>query len=81
MPAGFVHQRALDGLAAGGFFLSRTAPSDVRGLLLRRLDNRIREFGIDMLCADRCVIRPFQRADIARDEAQQPVEQDTQHHP
>ncbi len=46
MPAGFVHQRALDGLAGGGFFLSRTAPSDVRGLLLRRLDNRIRELGI-----------------------------------
>jgi hypothetical protein len=46
MPAGFLHQRALDGLAAGGFFLGRTTPSDVRGLLLRQLDDCIRELGI-----------------------------------
>ncbi|MCH9023160.1 MAG: hypothetical protein IID32_10415 [Planctomycetes bacterium] len=34
MPAGFAHQRALDGLASGGFFLSRQTPSDLRGRIL-----------------------------------------------
>jgi hypothetical protein len=47
MPAGFIHQRALDGLASGGFFLSRTTPSDVRGMTLRKLAARIHELGID----------------------------------
>jgi len=37
MPAGFIHQRALDGLAAGGFFLSRLVPHDLQGRLLRTL--------------------------------------------
>jgi hypothetical protein len=46
MPAGFIHQRSLDGLAAGGFFLSRATPYDVGGMVLRRLDNRIDELGI-----------------------------------
>ena len=47
MPAGFVHQRSLDGLAAGGFFLSRRAPSDLQGRTLRRLVARIGALGID----------------------------------
>lgn len=46
MPAGFIHQRALDGLAAGGFFLTRLAPNDRRGKLLHRFVNRVRELGI-----------------------------------
>ncbi len=46
MPAGFIHQRSLDGLAAGGFFLTRLCPHDLRGRTLRRLDRRIRELGI-----------------------------------
>ena len=46
MPAGFIHQRALDGSASGGFFLSRSTPSDLRGRLLRRLDARIDELGV-----------------------------------
>lgn len=46
MPAGFIHQRALDGLASGGFFLTRLTPHDLKGRLLRRLVNRIDELGI-----------------------------------
>lgn len=46
MPAGFLHQRALDGLAAGGFFLSRATPVDLRGHTLRNLERRIRQLGI-----------------------------------
>lgn len=46
MPAGFIHQRSLDGLAAGGFFLARRCPHDDRGKALRRLEARIRELGI-----------------------------------
>jgi hypothetical protein len=30
MPAGFLHQRAMDGLCAGGFFLVRATPADER---------------------------------------------------
>lgn len=37
MPAGFIHQRALDGLAAGGFFMTRWVPEDFRGRWLRSL--------------------------------------------
>jgi len=46
MPAGFVHQRSLDGLVAGGFFLSRYVPDDLRGKILRRLTARIKELGV-----------------------------------
>jgi hypothetical protein len=46
MPAGFIHQRALDGLAAGGFFLTRLVPQDLRGRALRQLMGRIEELGI-----------------------------------
>jgi hypothetical protein len=41
MPAGFIHQRALDGLAAGGFFMTRRVPQDLRGKTLRQLVDRI----------------------------------------
>lgn len=37
MPAGFIHQRALDGLACGGFFLTRLVPHDLRSRTLRDL--------------------------------------------
>ncbi len=47
MPAGFIHQRALDGLAAGGFFLARLAPHDLKGGTLRSLCECIRTLGID----------------------------------
>jgi len=46
MPAGFIHQRALDGLAAGGFFLTRLVPQDLRGKTLRQLTARIQELAI-----------------------------------
>lgn len=46
MPAGFLHQRAMDGLAAGGFFLSRRVPRDVTGRTLRSLMARIDELHI-----------------------------------
>lgn len=46
MPSGFVHQRALDGLSAGGFFLGRKTPADVHGRAYRKLDQRIRELDI-----------------------------------
>jgi len=46
MPAGFVHQRALDGLASGGFFLTRLTPGDVGAATLRALVRRVHELGI-----------------------------------
>ncbi len=46
MPAGFAHQRSLDGLAAGGFFLSRLTSSDRRGATLSKLARRIDELNI-----------------------------------
>ncbi len=46
MPAGFIHQRALDGLAAGGFFLTRMTPHDMKGRLLRRIMQRMDELGV-----------------------------------
>jgi len=46
MPAGFIHQRALDGLAGGGFFLTRATPGALKGRLLRRLAERIKELEI-----------------------------------
>jgi len=47
MPAGFIHQRALDGLSAGGFFLTRLAPADLKGIVLQKLCQRIDTLGID----------------------------------
>ena len=47
MPAGFIHQRSLDGLASGGFFLTRTTPQDLKGRLLRSLIARMDELNID----------------------------------
>lgn len=45
MSWGFLHQRALDGLCAGGFFLSRRSLWDEWTALLRRLDDRLRRAG------------------------------------
>ncbi len=47
MPAGFIHQRALDGLAAGGFFLTRLAPDDLKGATLHKLCQHIQSLGIN----------------------------------
>ncbi len=47
MPAGFIHPRSLDGLASGGFFLSRYVPDDLRGKTLRSLIHRINDLDID----------------------------------
>ncbi len=46
MPAGFVHQRSLDGLAAGGFFLGRYVPDDMKGKILKPLVARIDELTV-----------------------------------
>lgn len=46
MPAGFLHQRALDGMCSGGFFLARLAPQDLRGTLLRQTMRRLNERGV-----------------------------------
>lgn len=46
MPAGFIHQRALDGLAAGGFFMARRVPHDFHGRSFAALDRRMRDLGI-----------------------------------
>ncbi len=46
MPAGFLHQRAMDGLAGGGFFLARRTPQDLSGAALRSLHRRMTELDI-----------------------------------
>ncbi|MCH7812847.1 MAG: hypothetical protein IID40_02380 [Planctomycetes bacterium] len=46
MPAGFIHQRALDGLAAGAFFLTRVGDGDVRDPRHLPLEAKIRELGL-----------------------------------
>ncbi len=46
MPAGFLHQRALDGLAGGGFFLARARPSDQRNPRFTELLAAIRARGL-----------------------------------
>lgn len=45
MPAGFLHQRALDGLATGGFFLTRRTRADRRDDRLPRLWAEICDLG------------------------------------
>ncbi len=47
MPAGFIHQRALDGLSAGGFFITRLAPDDLKGITLRKMCQRLHTLGLD----------------------------------
>jgi hypothetical protein len=44
---GFLHQRALDGLCAGGFFLSRRSLWDDWGPRLRTLDHELTSAGVD----------------------------------
>ncbi len=46
MPAGLLHQRSLDGLAGGGFFLTRATPGDTAGAAIRRAHARIEELGL-----------------------------------
>lgn len=46
MPAGFVHQRALDGLAGGGFFLARAIPYDLAGDVVEPLIARLDALGL-----------------------------------
>lgn len=45
MPSGFIHQRALDGLAAGGFFLARSTPGDYDTVPIRRVLSRLEAVG------------------------------------
>lgn len=47
MPAGFLHQRALDGLAAGAFFLARGTGSDQRNPVFVGLSAAIRAQGLE----------------------------------
>ena len=46
MPAGLLHQRSLDGLASGGFFLARATPGDTSGAVIRRICERIGQLGL-----------------------------------
>ncbi len=68
MPAGFLHQRGLDGLCAGGFFLTRTARGDRGDPRLQRLHREFQAVGAT--CAADLVAHPAAlRAleEIARD--------------
>ncbi|HUU83728.1 MAG TPA: hypothetical protein VM243_09510 [Phycisphaerae bacterium] len=46
-PGGFIHQRAIDGLASGGFFLTRRTMADMDGPVVRRLCRRCDDLGIN----------------------------------
>jgi hypothetical protein len=46
MAFGFVHQRALDGLMAGGFFLARWTPMDFAAPVMRSFIRRAEQLGI-----------------------------------
>ncbi len=64
MPAGFLHQRALDGLAAGGFFLTRACADDRRDPRFAALWERICERGLGsaaevVRCGDEEMISEF----------------------
>ncbi|UCE60075.1 MAG: hypothetical protein JSU63_21855 [Phycisphaerales bacterium] len=64
MPAGFLHQRALDGLAAGGFFLTRACADDQRDprfpALWERLCERDLSSAAEVLgCGDEGLISEF----------------------
>ncbi|MCH7702193.1 MAG: glycosyltransferase family 1 protein [Planctomycetes bacterium] len=45
MPSGFIHQRSMDGLAAGGFFLTRSTPADHNTVPIRRVLGRLEAVG------------------------------------
>jgi len=45
MPSGFIHQRAMDGLAAGGFFLARATSADYCTIPIRRVLDRLKAVG------------------------------------
>jgi hypothetical protein len=67
MPAKFLHQRALDGMAAGGFFLTRTRPSDQRSPqfaeLLAGIRARDLKGGHEVLqCDDQAIATAFRAA-------------------
>lgn len=64
MPAGFLHQRALDGLAAGGFFLTRTTPADRRDRMIGLLLDAVRRHAVRTVdhlasCGDESFLRGF----------------------
>ncbi len=46
MGSGFIHQRALDGLMAGGFFMARRSLADVQGVGMRELMALIEKHGV-----------------------------------
>lgn len=54
---GAIHQRLLDGLASGGFFLLRTTSSDLMGPALRAFFASVEKYGFE-------AERPYARADV-----------------
>ncbi len=46
LPTGAIHQRLMEGLASGGFFLMRRSAFDISGGLSQRIAVRVRELGI-----------------------------------
>jgi len=46
MGFGFLHQRALDGLMAGAFFMTRRSATDGHGVILRKLLRHLEESGV-----------------------------------
>lgn len=51
MQTGFFHQRALDGLMAGGFFLGRRSGADQSGPVLREMVALLERHGVDSAAA------------------------------
>lgn len=75
IPSGFLHQRAMDGLAAGGFFLSRKACSDQQSAVMQPILARAAEIGVTTLG------EPAARADRTLQEALVAYEEETGQHP
>lgn len=50
MGYGFIHQRALDGILAGGFFMARKTLADTIGAALRRLEEECHKHGVKEWC-------------------------------
>jgi len=80
IPSGFLHQRALDGLAAGGFFLTRQTTSDHQYAAIRRILARVAALGIDSLTDPRAADDAELQAAIRNYEQRTGLECDV-HHP
>jgi hypothetical protein len=70
IPSGFLHQRALDGLAAGGFFLVRRSGSDYESVSIRRVLDRVEELGVSTLTDPQALQDDDLQAVIAEHERQ-----------